>query len=257
MVQCVFPNSLREAHGASYAYISDWLAQHCSGGALPYVPHIVTIDNTDENLRSELGIPEDALVFGCYGGKDSFDIEFVKSTVIPEVLEHYPSIWFAFMNIAPFISHKRVVFRPGSVDMGTKAAFINACDAMLHGRKRGETFGLAVGEFSLRDKPVLTYGRSRERAHLDALGSTAQIYNSADGLFNALAFFDRTAVSAKSRYKALFSPEQVMARFSEHLVDPATRFGISDTQNRLGFSRWNPLLLARPRLSKFLSKRFM
>lgn len=64
MVQCVFPNSLREAHGASYAYISDWLAQHCSGGALPYVPHIVTIDNTDENLRSELGIPEDALVFG-------------------------------------------------------------------------------------------------------------------------------------------------------------------------------------------------
>ena len=42
-----------------------------------------------------------------------------------------------------------------------KEAFYRTCDAMLHARRDGETFGLAVAEFSVRNKPVITKGASK------------------------------------------------------------------------------------------------
>ena len=37
---------------------------------------------------------------------------------------------------------------------------------MIHGRSDGETFGLAVAEFSVANKPVITYSESKDREHL-------------------------------------------------------------------------------------------
>ena len=183
MVHSVFSTTVRQLHGASYAYVSEWLSDHCTRGSVPWVPHIVTIGDNDDTLHHELGIPDDALVFGCYGGRDSFDSSFVKDIVIPGVLESSPSTCFLFMNIEKFIEHPRVIFKAATADLSEKTAFINTCDAMLHGRYRGETFGLAVGEFSARAKPVLTFGGSKERAHLNVLGATAQVYNNAEDLY--------------------------------------------------------------------------
>jgi uridine kinase/ribulose-5-phosphate 4-epimerase/fuculose-1-phosphate aldolase len=45
---------------------------------------------------------------------------------------------------------------------------------MLHARKVGESFGLAPAEFSIRNKPVITYANSIERSH----------YNHNNGLFD-------------------------------------------------------------------------
>jgi len=55
------------------------------------------------------------------------------------------------------------------VDQGEKARFFATCDIMLHARLHGETFGLAVGEFAVLGKPVITFAGSRERAHLEML----------------------------------------------------------------------------------------
>lgn len=196
MVHGVFPVSTSEVHRSSYAFVSKWLANWCSGGKVPIVPHIARIGQTDADMREELGIPEDALVFGCYGGRDSFDIGFVRDQFLPRLLAERPDIWLIFMNIAPFLAHDRVVHLSASVDLEVKAAFINTCDAMLHSRARGETFGMAVAEFSLRGKPVLTYGRSRERAHLAALGEHGIVYDGAEDLCAKLVGFDRSMRSA-------------------------------------------------------------
>jgi hypothetical protein len=40
---------------------------------------------------------------------------------------------------------------------------------MLHAREQGEMFGIAVGEFAVCGRPVLTYAQSPERAHIDML----------------------------------------------------------------------------------------
>ncbi len=254
LAHAVFAATVNHVHGGAYAYVSEWLSDHCARGLVPWVPHIVTTGDTDANMRGDLALPQDAPVFGCYGGRTSFDITFVRETVIPRVLETCPDVHFAFMNIEKFIDHPRVVFRAASTDMDEKTAFINACDAMLHARRRGETFGLAVGEFSLRGKPVLTYGRSKERAHLDVLGETAQVYRTADQLYDLIAGFDRAAPSAKVAYQRLFSPVPVMERFNTHLIEPAQSGGLDGARNRLGIRKWDPTLLARPKIRKVLNR---
>ena len=89
-----------EPHGDVYAYISEWLANHMSAGKLPFVPHMVHLPETDEDLRSELGIPTGAVVFGRHGGFHTFDVPFVP-LVVETVAERIPEIYFVFMNTKP------------------------------------------------------------------------------------------------------------------------------------------------------------
>lgn len=254
MVHGVFPTSIRHVHGAVYAFVSEWLSEFCSGGLVPWVPHVVSVADTEDSMRSELGIPEEALVFGCYGGKSSFDIEFVKTSVIPRVLEANPSTWFVFMNITPFIDHPRVFFLPKSVDLHVKRAFINTCDAMIHARSGGETFGLAVGEFSLCGKPVLTYARSLERAHIMALGASALLYRTPEQAFSLLTSFDRTSPppSAIETYRGHFSPTSVMTLFQDRFVRMAEISGLNGASDSLGYHRWDPRLLTKLKLHHLL-----
>lgn len=254
MVHSVFAATVRQLHGASYAYVSEWLSDVCARGTVPWVPHMVSIGETDADMRAALGIPGDARVFGCYGGRTSFDIRFVREQVIPEILEAFSDTYFLFMNIDTFIEHPRVLFRPVAVDVEEKTAFINTCDAMLHARRRGETFGLAVGEFSLRGKPVLTYGRSKERAHLNVLSETALVYRTAGELYALIAGFKRSAPSAAKAYRRLFAPEPVMQQFERNLIQPAMLGDLDGASKRLGPRRWDPTLLVRPKLKKLLNQ---
>lgn len=133
---------------------------------------------------SEVGIPTDATVFGRHGGDDSFDIPWVQATVV-ETAKKYPDIWFLFLNTREFRGASGVPnirFLPATADPILKRRFLNSCDAMLHGRQRGETFGLSCLEFAVLGKPVLTYAGSPERAHLEILGKAAVPYRDAKEL---------------------------------------------------------------------------
>jgi len=97
------------------------------------------------------------------------------------------------MNIDRFIDHPQVIFLPGNSDPVFKSSFINTCDAMLHARGIGESFGLACGEFSMHNKPVITYSLSPQRNHIDVLGSKAILYKGPKDLSEILLGFDKTA----------------------------------------------------------------
>ena len=224
MVHAVFPTAPAQAHGASFAYISDWLSRRCSRGHIPAVPHIVTLPAEDGDLRAELGIPEDATVLGCHGGALSFDVPAAHEAV-RRCLATQPLTWFVFLNIQPFVEHPRAIFLPGTGDLVRKTRFINSCDAMLHARRQGESFGLACGEFSIRNKPVFTWARSKHRHHLDVLGDAGWPYRDADDLVQRIAALDRDAVRAGhwDRYSPLYNPARVMGLFDQHLIQPALR----------------------------------
>jgi hypothetical protein len=64
--------------------------------------HFIDLPETNENLRSELSIPENAVVFGQYGNKDSFSIFFVRDR-IQNIIKERDDIYFLFMNTYPFI----------------------------------------------------------------------------------------------------------------------------------------------------------
>jgi hypothetical protein len=154
-----------QPHGDRYVALGQWLGLR---DGLPFVPFIVEVADDQTNMRRELGLPEDAFVFGRFGGYDSFDIRWVWEA-IKDILERYQNVYFLFANTQIEMQHGRVISLPALYDEVQKRRFINSCDAMLHARARGETFGVAVGEFACCGKPVLTYAGSPELAHIELL----------------------------------------------------------------------------------------
>lgn len=224
-----------EPHGDVYAYVSEWLAFDQSAGKLPWVPHMVSLPATSDDLRNSLSIPHDAIVFGRYGGPDTFDIPFAQKAVV-DLIRKREDVFFLFMNTNPFypdietksfldkamnslslrkkINEKQLIHLKGNDSLLYKAMFINSCDAMLHARLRGETFGLAVAEFSSLNKPVFTYSLSDEKAHLQALGDKAMLYSSKKELVSKMNEFKRNKGGNYDAYSALYNPQSVMEKFN-------------------------------------------
>lgn len=211
LIHCVFQE--HEKHGERYAYISKWLGDLYS---LPNVPYIVELPNYDDDMRSELNIPKDSIVFGRFGGQETFDIEFAKQTII-KILEKRSDIYFIFMNTNKFYNHKNIIYLDSEVNEIKKTKFINSCDAMIHCRNRGESFGLACAEFSLRNKPVITWTGSDDRAHLDMLKNNCYLYNNENDLYNILYNFQKIDKDW-NMYKE-YNPENVMNIFKKVFID--------------------------------------
>lgn len=208
-----------DPHGDKYAVVSPWLARLHN---TVFVPHIIGLPETTGSLRSSLGIGENDIVFGRHGGADSFNIVFAWSA-INRALKARDDVWFLFMNTdAPnmqFYDGKRVIFMDATADPFQKRVFINTCDAMIHARERGETFGIAVGEFASLGKPVITYGLSPERNHLEEV--MAYTYNNEDELYWHLVE-NEWLKDDKSEYwtgYTQYTPELVMTQFKEVFLD--------------------------------------
>ena len=151
-------------------------------------------------LRVQLGIPVGSTVFCSYGGQDSFNTRFVQD-IVCELGAGQPEMWFVFANHKPFCRQPaaRVRHLPNLVTQREKVTFIATCDAMLHARLEGETFGMAVAEFSMSDKPILVYSGQKDKAHIQILGPKAIVYMNALSLKQRLLHFNRTAAAAMPR----------------------------------------------------------
>lgn len=232
----------RDPHGDRYAYVSEWLAR--DQGSELWVPHIVSRPHeTHDNLRMKLGIPTEAFVFGRYGGAETFDLPFVKKSVL-RIAHHRRDFYFLFMGTNSFSAQTgiyrkswkqffaslslpkgpmpRVIFLPAETELLGKQLFINTCDAMLHGRGQGESFGLAVGEFSISGKPVITWlsdKPSYEQAHISILGEKGLYYRNAAELERLLVSMPQRPISDYDAYSHSFNPEAVMIRFKKVFID--------------------------------------
>jgi hypothetical protein len=246
VVHAVFPWDPATYHGSVFAYVSEWLSKECSNGRIPFVPHIVHLPKAEGDLRAELGIPADALVLGCYGGEGSFNLPFAKSAV-GEMAAERRDLHFLFMNIRPFAEHERIRFLPANAGMTHKTRFVATCDGMLHGRSKGETFGLACGEFSILNKPVLTYAHSPQRCHLEILGEAALRYGSKSELVRLLRGLDRQSLANGNwdRYSARFSPELVMQAFKAVFIDVIDAPAFRPGRPKIGPADWAKIVFNR------------
>lgn len=219
MVHAVFPTAPWQVHGSSFAFISEWLSQTCSGNQLPTVPHIVEMPKVSSNLRLELQIPDSALVLGCYGGAKSFDVPCAIEAV-ESLLMHRADFYIVFMNLIPFLRHPRAIFLEGSSDVLRKSQFINTCDIMAHARMQGESFGLACGEFSVLNRPILTYRFSKHTHHHEVLGNKGFYYGSKDEFIQIVSNLSREKIALGNWdcYTERYNPERVMEAFDQHLI---------------------------------------
>ncbi len=222
MVHAVFPTNPKQAHGASYAFISEWLSRRCSADLIPCVPHIVELPEIAGDLRTELGIGPEEKVIGTYGGKLNFDIRSAREAVT-EMMASRTGLRFIFMNTEKFVDHANAIFLPGSTDIDYKVRFINTCDAMLHARRLGESFGLACGEFSVRNKPVITFLHNKHTHHHDVLGDKGFYFSDKASLMQIIDGLDPKIIrnGQWDQYTVRYSRDVVMERFDRYLVQAA------------------------------------
>ncbi len=251
-IHCVY--TVKEPHGDVYA-------GEMAGRGLSWCPHIVQISPLEldffrslpprcgdggskprKTLRKELGIPEDAIVFGRHGGPDTFNIEFVRDVMLV-VVEKVKSVYFIFLttpSILSGITHPRIIFLPTSTDPVYKRRFIESCDAMIHASYLGESFGLSIGEFGLCNKPVICFNGGwfngeENQQHLRILREKALIYNNKTELYGILINFveikkkmeysDTISRNGESSswwdvYSQEYSPEKVMLQFYNTFIRP-------------------------------------
>ncbi len=209
-----------EFHGDAFAYVSRWCSKVMTGREESFVPHFVPQFHCKESLRQSLGIPIEAKVFGRLGGWDTFNIPFVQNAVAWHARKNLGD-HFVFLNTEPIRGTERfsnVHYLPGTVDPMEKGKFLATCDAMIHARDTGETFGLAVGEFAVLGKPVITFSESRERAHLEMLGKQALLYRNADELAEILREF-RPHKTRGTEYEIFADPKLVMELFQKKFLE--------------------------------------
>jgi hypothetical protein len=216
IIHCVFNTS--RPHGNVYGRISS-----CFGDSRwPVVNYMVNLPNVEGNMRQELNIPENATVFGRIGGLDQFNIPSVHKA-IDRITDDNPNIYFFLVNTNKFCREKKNIIHYGRiVDLHKKVKFINSCDAMIHARQMGETFGAAVSEFSIKNKPIITC-IGHDNAHLDILKDEAIIYNSnnTEEIYNIFKNFDRNEAKTKNwNAYSDYSPSNIMDKFNDLFIKP-------------------------------------
>ena len=218
---CVFDTRYSESN--YYISISNYLNQKYET-FIPVIPHIVDLPDCSDNLREELQISENAVVFGRYGGFEQFDIHIAQNAIIQFLQTPYSeNCYFLFMNTRKFVEHPRVIYLDKNVDMVYKVKFINTCDAMIHARSDGETFGLSIAEFSIKNKPIITCPCG-DLEHIMILGNKGLLYTNQDHLIDIFKNIKNIINKHKEEpdfwncYK-LYTPTYIMNLFKEMIFD--------------------------------------
>jgi glycosyltransferase involved in cell wall biosynthesis len=216
-IHAVFQNY--EPHGDVYAYVSEWLSQKMTSGKLPYVPHMINMPQPNADMRQRLNIPEHAVVLGRHGGKDQFDLPVAP--VIERAALNNRFLYFVFLNTDRFcMPLPNIIHLDPIYDLQEKSNFIGMCDAMIHARVMGESFGLAIAEFLYHDKPVIAWPGGGDQNHVKMLGEEGLWYNNPEELYQHL-------ISAKhenhnGKYSARvekYTPENVMNKFNQVFIE--------------------------------------
>ena len=219
LIHCVFDMS--EPHGDLYVGVSETLALKYNRPG-EFLSHMIGINPycTKNNLRKWLNIPYNAIVFGRHGGRDTFDIQFVKDMII-EIVNENKNIYFIFVNTPAFTlnTHKQIIYLDTLVSEVEKCEFINTCDAMIHAQSLGETFGLAIGEFSVHNKPIIAYGGNDvwNNHYQNILGNSGLWYETPQQLKNRILSV-RRGMRAKDCYSTKYSPQIVMEQFAKYIT---------------------------------------
>jgi len=206
-----------DPHGHVYAYVSQWLSKEYSDHKHPFVPYMAHLPQHEESFREELNIPAGATVISRIGGFYSWNIPFVNG-VIEQVLSKRDDIYFLFVQTHRFTDHPRVIHMDPFAELTTKRKFINTSDAFLHARLEGESFGMSCAEYSICNKPVITFSGSPERNHIFTLGDKGIYFDSGEKLLDILLSFEYDPSKDWNAYKD-FAPEQVIQKFKEVFLD--------------------------------------
>lgn len=224
-IHCVF--QYYQPHGDRYAYISEWLAKKMNElvpeETLKWVPYVISLPpiftGLREQMRDTLGIPRDAFVIGRHGGLMTFDIRWVNAA-LPRLCDKHPNLWFLLANTDAVKHHPRIVYSNPFFGDIEKTVFISACDAAIHGRVLGESFGASICENLFHNVPVIAWEEGFDRNHIELLGDLGLLYNESnleEKVGKLMTHLHPWGMLA--RKVEPYSPKKVMAKFKEVFLD--------------------------------------
>eukprot|EP00667_Euglena_gracilis_P010638 EG_transcript_10837 len=247
-------------HGTSYAAVGRNVAEaNCPQG--PTVHHMVyplerpNSSEPLEDLRRRFGVTETDHLLCRHGAKDTFNIGFVRDS-IPSILDEFSSLHILLMNTNRLSrDHPRLHYLPARVDDKGRFEYFEACDGMLHARADGETFGLAVAEMSVHNRPVITASMGAQE-HIHILGRKGFVYSDSSSLrdrIRQVISIPRRELLAKdwNAYR-MYMPGPIMAAFNDVFIQPALVYWAMLEQKGISDPWAAPMDKLPPRYNYFL-----
>jgi hypothetical protein len=112
-------------------------------------------------------------------------------------------------------------FIPETTSIVVKEAYFKACDVMIHGRKDGEMFSMAIAEASIHNIPVMTTLIPGTPLQPVVLQNKAFLYSNRESLLKQFKHFITQGVPKDRNFNAYeeYSPKNVMERFSRIFIE--------------------------------------
>jgi len=172
-------------------YISNYM-QHCAGlfgPTIRLIPIPVEAPLTDEDLREELGIPQDAFVFGRIGRDDNDIYDPVNLNGFSQVEDDNTY----FVALAPSEVLKKRAEQLGitniryvdkTLDDVRISRFYNTLNVLAHSRKDGECNPGNIWEGFSHGKPVVSHYGIPYNGHIQEIGDCGFVVNRKDNFHN-------------------------------------------------------------------------
>ena len=127
------------------------------------------------NLRRELNIPQDAIVFGKIGRPANF--YSMALYAFDSLVKTYKNIFYIIIGpcqkVKDFLKRKKtpniILFEPTNDDEFIEK-FHRTIDAMLHYRSDGESHGTAIAQAMIYGKPVISHTSNQYNAQIETIG---------------------------------------------------------------------------------------
>lgn len=183
----------------------------------------VEIPHSNEDLRAEFGIPEDAFVFGRIGRDTEAIYQSIAIEAFSKLEEQRDNVHF--LAVAPSELLKKDVEKFGiknfhfidrTTDNKRISSFYNTIDVLAHSRRDGECNPLNIWEAFSHGKPVISHYAFPYNGHIEAISDCGLIVGMSrtdDYLQCMLDFVDgvidyeKMSDSCIKRWKATSTPQ--------------------------------------------------
>lgn len=154
---------------------------------IPAAPPAATGD-----LRSELGIDRDTLVVGFHQRQDDRTMSPVQLAAVARLRSRDVAVVVLggsalYQEQARGLGLERCHFLPATSDPARISRFLQTLDVYTHGRRDGETFGLALAEAMTHGRPCLSHRvPGNANAQRETIGPGGEVVDDVDGYTIAL-----------------------------------------------------------------------
>lgn len=162
------------------------------------------------NLRSNLGISDNHIVFGRIGRDNDGIFDAIGINAFKMLLKDFNNVSYLIMSPPPILREivkteniKNVYFLNPSSNEKDIWSFHNAIDVLAHFRKDGESQGLNIVESMLCSKPIITHKSDIWNAHLEYLDKSFSRVADKDNINQYYEFMKEMVLKDKEDLRSL------------------------------------------------------